>query len=240
MGRVSFSTLGRSRVQSGRPVPTCLRKVLRVAQTPREPLATTFTDATASNKKKIICRYSVFRWGFIRGIILGFNRGVRLEGHPSHPAEPLVTEVVGGSDGIPDSLVHKPRDTSGRAAWSASFPLHTNRFTYTSHLRHRPTSSFLIYSLSSLPLSLGLASPFSLRSRQRVADLRRHKTTATGMTVRTVFYSSASRRHASARKSLEKCGVFSIARTASQSHNCIVTGGTGNHTEYHARRELCR
>jgi hypothetical protein len=201
MGRVSFSTLGRSRVQSGRPVPTCLRKVLRVAQTPKEPLATTFIDATASSKRKIICRYSVFRWGFIRGIILGFNRGVRLEGHPSHPAEPLVTEVVGGSDGIPDSLVHKPRDTSGRAAWSASFPLHTNRFTYTPHLRHRPTSSFLIYSvfLSVIVARSGVTIP--VRSRQRVADLRRHKTTATGIvTVRTVFYSSASRRHTSARK----------------------------------------
>jgi hypothetical protein len=44
---------------------------------------------------------------------LGFIWGIRLERHPLRLVKPLLTGAVGGSAGIPDSLVHKPVDTSG-------------------------------------------------------------------------------------------------------------------------------
>ena len=49
---------------------------------------------------------------------MGFIRGITLEDHPLRPAKMLVTGTAGGSAGIPDSLAHKPVDTSGRAASS--------------------------------------------------------------------------------------------------------------------------
>ena len=63
--------------------------------------------------------YSDFRWGFIRGIMLGINLGITLERHPAHGAKPLLTGPTGGSDGVPDSLGHKPVDTWGRG-WMGS------------------------------------------------------------------------------------------------------------------------
>ena len=66
---------------------------------------------------EIIWTHSGFRCGFMRGIMMGFIRGIRLEDHPLRPAKTLVMGAIGGSAGIPDSLVHKPVDTSGRAAW---------------------------------------------------------------------------------------------------------------------------
>jgi hypothetical protein len=68
---------------------------------------------------KIICAYGKFRRGFIRWIMMGFIRGITLEDHPLRPAKMQVTDPVGGSAGIPDSLGHKPEDTSGRG-WLAS------------------------------------------------------------------------------------------------------------------------
>ena len=46
---------------------------------------------------------------------MGFIRGITLEDYPLRPAKTQVTDPVGGSAGIPDSLGHKPEDTSGRA-----------------------------------------------------------------------------------------------------------------------------
>src|SRR5882757_4888740 len=65
---------------------------------------------------EIICTDSGVRWGFIRGIMMGFIRGITLEDHPLRPAKTQVTDAVGGSAGIPDSLGHKPEDTSGGLA----------------------------------------------------------------------------------------------------------------------------
>lgn len=59
--------------------------------------------------------YGHFRWGFIRGITLGIRLGILLERHPLRPAKTRVRGPVGGSAGIPDSLGHKPVNTSGRA-----------------------------------------------------------------------------------------------------------------------------
>jgi len=39
--------------------------------------------------------------------------GIMLEDHPRRLVRPLLAGAVRGSDGIPDSLVHKPVDTSG-------------------------------------------------------------------------------------------------------------------------------
>ena len=70
-------------------------------------------------ESEIIDTHSGFRWGFIRGIMMGFIRGFRLEDHPLRPAKTLVMRTIGGSAGIPDSLAHKPVDTSGRTGWSS-------------------------------------------------------------------------------------------------------------------------
>ncbi len=64
---------------------------------------------------EIVCAYGGFRWGFIWGITLGIRLGILLERHPLRPGKALVSGHVGGSAGIPDSLVHKPVNTSGRA-----------------------------------------------------------------------------------------------------------------------------
>lgn len=47
--------------------------------------------------------------------------GFTLEDHPLRIPKLLLIGAVGGSAGIPDSLGHKPVDTSGRAAWLPSF-----------------------------------------------------------------------------------------------------------------------
>ncbi|CRK55179.1 hypothetical protein [Alloactinosynnema sp. L-07] len=54
------------------------------------------------------------RWGFTRGITLGIRLGILLERHPLRAAKTPVRGPVGGSAGIPDSLGHKPVNTSGR------------------------------------------------------------------------------------------------------------------------------
>ena len=58
---------------------------------------------------EIICTHSDIRWGFIRGIMMGFIRGITLDDHPLRPAKTQATGPVGGSAGIPDSLGHKPK-----------------------------------------------------------------------------------------------------------------------------------
>jgi len=47
------------------------------------------------------------------GIILGINRGFTLEDHPQHLTKPPLIGTAAGSAGIPDSLGHKPVETSG-------------------------------------------------------------------------------------------------------------------------------
>src|SRR5215471_8931496 len=82
---------------------------------------------------EIIDTHSGFRWGFIRGIMMGFIGGIRLEDHPLRPAKILVMAAFGGSAGIPDSLVHKPVDTSGRAGWSSLPCRLLSRLVHVSH-----------------------------------------------------------------------------------------------------------
>src|SRR5690242_8757307 len=90
-----------------------------------------------------------FYWGFIRGIMMGFIRGIRLEDHPLRPAKMLAADAVGGSAGIPDSLGHKPGDTSGRAGWSPLLLLSTGHPFHASHLhRYSRCFSFSFYFLS--------------------------------------------------------------------------------------------
>lgn len=62
---------------------------------------------------KIDSAYGHFRWGFTRGITFGIRLGILLERHPLRPAKTPVRWPVGGSAGVPDSLGHKPVNTSG-------------------------------------------------------------------------------------------------------------------------------
>ena len=45
---------------------------------------------------------------------MGIRLGILLERHPLRPVKTPVRGAVGGSAGVPDSLVHKPENTSGR------------------------------------------------------------------------------------------------------------------------------
>jgi hypothetical protein len=67
--------------------------------------------------------HSDCHWGFTRGITMGFIRGITLDDHPLSLPESLLTGAARGSGGIPDSLGHKPVDTSGRAAWPTCRPV---------------------------------------------------------------------------------------------------------------------
>jgi hypothetical protein len=51
---------------------------------------------------------------------MGFIRGVTLDDHPLRLRESLLTGAARGSAGIPDSLGHKPVDTSGAGVWPAA------------------------------------------------------------------------------------------------------------------------
>jgi hypothetical protein len=75
--------------------------------------------------------YGHFRWGITVGITLGIRVGILLERHPLRAAKAPVRGPAGGSAGIPDSLGHKPVNTSGRgggrlpaasAPWSSPPP----------------------------------------------------------------------------------------------------------------------
>lgn len=65
--------------------------------------------------REIDYAYGDFRWGFTWGITLGIRLGILLERHPLRRAKTPVSGPTGGSAGIPDSLAHKPVNTSGRA-----------------------------------------------------------------------------------------------------------------------------
>lgn len=96
---------------------------------------------------------------------MGFIRGITLEDHPLRPAKMLVTGTAGGSAGVPDSLGHKPVDTSGRTAWSA--PSHASLLVFLSSLTFpRPLFSlyylffilpFIVTLLQSLPVQCTVA-----------------------------------------------------------------------------------
>ena len=144
-------------------------------------------------KMKIIYTYSCFRWGFIRGIRMGFIRGITLDDHPLRPAKPLLTGAVRGSAGIPDSLVHKPVDTSGRAAWPAvpfgrlahlairACPFRSSLSSFSCFISHPSFSLFPTLLFRSRPRSPAPA---------RLADLRESARQPAGIvTVRTAFYS---------------------------------------------------
>src|SRR6266566_3269997 len=103
---------------------------------------------------EIMCTDSDIRWGFIRGVMMGFIRGITLEDHPLRPAKTQVTDPVGGSAGIPDSLVRKPEDTSGRAGRSTSSPPCLPHLPFLSHLVHASLSSFYYLILPSFSLHL--------------------------------------------------------------------------------------
>lgn len=123
---------------------------------------------------KIICAYGVFRWGFIRGVRMGFIWGITLDDHPLRPAKALLTGAVRGSVGIPDSLVHKPVDTSGRAAWPVVLLAGFDRLPYSSRLVHvSPSSvSYFVFHLT-IALFPNLSRLFCPRlpAFQQLADL---------------------------------------------------------------------
>ena len=104
---------------------------------------------------EIIYTHSCFRWGFMRGIMMGFMRGIRLEDHPLRLAKTLVMGAIGGSAGIPDSLVHKPVDTSGRAGWSSRPCWPLGHLVHVFHLDPCPSFLFVCFiscrSLMSFP-----------------------------------------------------------------------------------------
>jgi hypothetical protein len=141
---------------------------------------------------KIIYTYSCFRWGFIRGIRMGFIRGITLDDHPLRPAKPLLTRAVRGSAGIPDSLVHKPVDTSGRAAWPAVPLARLAHLPIPARLFLCTPSSFFCF--TSHPLfSLFFTPPCCTCPRSPApatpADLRESVRQPAGIvTVRTAFY----------------------------------------------------
>lgn len=65
--------------------------------------------------EEIDCAYGDFHWGFTWGITLWVRSGILLERHLLRQAKMPVSGPVRGSAGSPDSLVHKPVNTSGRA-----------------------------------------------------------------------------------------------------------------------------
>jgi len=214
----------RDRTAAQRLPPHRRRSPLRYAERRKPP--TVFLRRTNYGQMsprvvntEIICTESDVRWGFIRGIMMGFIRGITLEDHPLRPAKTQVTGPVGGSAGIPDSLGHKPEDTSGRAGWSASSPPCLPHFRFFSHLFHIPLSFF--YYLILLPsFSLHLCSR-RCRSharwpaRGRVADLRESAAGMAGiLTVRTASYSPTMTAERSREKSLVngRCFVLRAAR----------------------------
>ena len=143
---------------------------------------------------KIIYTYSCFRWGFIRGIMMGFIRGITLDDHPLRLAKPLLTGPVRGSAGIPDSLVHKPVDTSGRGVRPTVHPTPLDHFTGSSCLFCPPRSLF-IYPFSSPSILLFSVPAYCVSSAAAgapdwLADLRKSAARSVGIvTVRTAFYS---------------------------------------------------
>ncbi len=93
--------------------PPALRRTEEVAyRIPTRPNSDEMSLHVAG--MEIDSAYGRFRWGFIRGILLGIRLGILLERHPLRPVKTPVSGCVGGSAGIPDSLGHKPVDTSGR------------------------------------------------------------------------------------------------------------------------------
>jgi hypothetical protein len=173
---------------------------------------------------KIMCTYSDIRWGFIRGIMMGFIRGITLEDHPLRPAKTQVTNPARGSAGIPDSLGHKPEDTSGRASWSTSSHPCLPHLRFLSHLVHTSPSSF--YYLILLPsFSLHLCSrrchSHARRpAHGRFADLHESTGGNGGNSDRTDgFLFTNNDGGVPARKESCKWAAFCIARGAAQSHN---------------------
>jgi hypothetical protein len=102
--------------------------------------------------------------------MLGFIWGIMLEDHPLRPAKMLVMDAAGGSAGIPDSLVHKPVDTSGRAGWSLLPLLTRGQPSFISHLHLYSPSLFSYFiSYSSLMLFLAPRPTIPIRGGRRAA-----------------------------------------------------------------------
>lgn len=114
---------------------------------------------------------------------MGFIRGITLEGHPRRLAKPLLTGAARGSVGIPDSLVHKPVDTSGRTAWPVPVPLRRGHLPCRSQLRGTSLLSFVCF-ISYSPFLLApwvWCRPFRPQwpaCGDQVADLRKRATVA--------------------------------------------------------------
>lgn len=108
---------------TGMPAPVHLRLGRQAVPVPHKDASFPFGSASArmpprAIRSEIVNTYGYVRWGCIRGITLGINRGCTLEDHPQHTTKPQVTDTEQGSGGVPDSLDHKPVDTSGRAGRS--------------------------------------------------------------------------------------------------------------------------
>lgn len=101
---------------------------------------------------------------------MGFIRGITLDDHPLRLPESLLTGAVRGSAGIPDSLVHKPVDTSGRAAWSTCRLLWSGCLFFLSRLNDLFHCSLFVDAVSCV---LCRHSRPRLSADGRVADLRK-------------------------------------------------------------------
>ncbi|MCP2269234.1 hypothetical protein LV75_001722 [Actinokineospora diospyrosa] len=83
---------------------------------------------TPSSGIEIDCAHSDVHSGVLPGIRSGIRPGIPLDRHPHVRTKTLVGGRTGGSDGLPDWLVRKPVDTSGRrAAMSAVGPAPVDR-----------------------------------------------------------------------------------------------------------------
>jgi len=175
------------------------------------------------------------------GINLGFIPGYLLERYPLHPTKPLHRPNVRGSAGIPDSLAHKPVDTSGRTERSGSVIIRVGSrdpFPYI--------PCFLVFFLSCHLLPVGVTVAIHLDCHLhlrcsafgRAPDLRNPGNGDGGGYDRTDrFYSPATAAERSGGKSLEieRC-FYCVCRAAELSLN--HHRGAGKSNELHARREL--
>lgn len=190
---------------------------------------------------EIVCAHGAFRWGFIRGVMTGFIRGIRLEDHPLRPAEMLVIHAAGGSAGIPDSPARKPVDTSGRAGRSMSPLLLRDDPLPASHFHYYPPSLFFYFiycTLMSLPAPRITISVSGSRRVPDIADLQKSVKGFRGYDRTDGFLL---RRNAGGNrvKSLENRRLFLLCATRGRVIIELPPGGPENKTEYHTRREPC-
>lgn len=139
-------------------------------------------------EREIFYAESDCRRGCIRGIRMGFIRGITLDDHPVRVGKPQLIGGAWGSAGVPDSLGHKQGVTSG--GWCGLLSSHSMRVGNHSFLTfispHLPYLSILFREIIRLlRYSRALRALFHLPcaptprcpTRRQVADLRKRKVT---------------------------------------------------------------